>query len=169
MKGQGQQLLYLDFDGVLHHENVWWHPQIGPYFPSHPPVTSKLFEHVPLLEDLIAPYPKLQIVLSTSWVIHYGCAHAAKQLGPRLRQRVIGSTFHTRLHFKSFEELHRGAQVLHDVNRRKPSDWIALDDANEGWPPSAEKHYVQTHPQLGISEPIVLEKFKAHLKLLTLP
>ncbi len=26
-KGAGALVLYLDFDGVLHHENVLWHPK----------------------------------------------------------------------------------------------------------------------------------------------
>lgn len=29
--GRGELILYLDFDGVLHHENVLWHPRKGPY------------------------------------------------------------------------------------------------------------------------------------------
>ncbi len=29
--GHGELLLYLDYDGVLHHEDVWWHARIGPY------------------------------------------------------------------------------------------------------------------------------------------
>jgi hypothetical protein len=29
--GEGALILYLDFDGVLHHENVLWHPRKGVY------------------------------------------------------------------------------------------------------------------------------------------
>ncbi|TAH10723.1 MAG: hypothetical protein EAZ11_11600 [Curvibacter sp.] len=168
MKGTGKLVLYLDFDGVLHHENVWFHPNLGEYFPSHPPVQSKLFEHVPLLEQLLEPYPEICIVLSTSWVLRYGCAKTAKNLGPRLRQQVIGATFHSRMSRQSFEYLYRGVQVMDDVRRRKPLDWLALDDTNEGWPVSADGHYIQTHSQLGIAEPQVLEATKARLALLSM-
>ncbi len=163
MKGSGRAVLYLDFDGVLHHENVWWHPRLGPYFPSHPHTDSKLFEHVPLLEQLLAPHPDICIVLSTTWVRRYGCSHAGKQLGPRLRQRVIGATFHSRMHDQKFEEMPRGVQVTRDVLRRKPGDWIALDDTDEGWSPIAQGHYIQTHPERGIADPDVLSAFKTRL------
>lgn len=31
VKGLGQPILYLDFDGVLHPEHCYWHPRKGPY------------------------------------------------------------------------------------------------------------------------------------------
>lgn len=31
MKGTNELVLYLDFDGVLHHENCLWHPKLGDY------------------------------------------------------------------------------------------------------------------------------------------
>ena len=167
MKGTGKLVIYLDFDGVLHHENVWWHPSLGPYFPSHPPTESKLFEHVPLLEQLLEPYPEICIVLSTSWVRRYGCAQAAKNLGPRLRQRVAGATFHSRMNEQEFSELPRGQQVWSDVKRRKPRDWIALDDCPDGWPLEATERFIKTHSELGIAEPLVLETFKACLELMS--
>ena len=34
LEGNGQPLLYLDFDGVLSHENVLWHEQ-GAYLDGH--------------------------------------------------------------------------------------------------------------------------------------
>jgi hypothetical protein len=117
LSGNGQHLLYLDFDGVLHHHDVWWHERVGPYMRA--PEEYKLFQHLPLLETALMPYPAVRIILSTSWVRRYGCAKAAKQLGPRLRQRVIGATFHSRMNEGLFQELPRGKQVWDDVRRRK--------------------------------------------------
>jgi hypothetical protein len=62
----GGRVLYLDFDGVLHPEDVWRRPGWGPYVASPP--GHQLFEHADLLVELLAPYPDLRIVLSTSWV-----------------------------------------------------------------------------------------------------
>ena len=31
MRGTGELVLYVDYDGVLHHENVLWHPKIEAY------------------------------------------------------------------------------------------------------------------------------------------
>lgn len=149
MRGTNGQLLYLDFDGVLHHENVWWHPKRGAYiFETH----YQLFEHVELLEQLLAPYPTVQIVLSTSWVRRYGMTKSAKFLGP-LRERVIGTTFHSRMDVELFSEMPRGLQVWSDVVRRRPAKWLALDDVDDGWPAEAQGNFLKTNDVLGISAP----------------
>ncbi len=162
--GHGELLLYLDFDGVLHHENVLWHPRIGAYLSA--PEQYKLFQHIGLLETLLEPYPQVRIILSTAWVRRYGCAKSAKQLGPRLRQRVIGATFHSRMDQDLFTALPRGKQVWEDVRRRKPSGWIALDDDGEGWPQECASNFIQTHEKDGISHPEILHKLKAALEQL---
>lgn len=161
LSGHGGLLLYLDFDGVLHHEDVWWHPRIGAYLRA--PDEFKLFQHLGLLEQLLAPYPELRIILSTSWVRRYGCTGTAKNLGPRLRQRVIGATFHSRMNEAVFAEIPRGQQVWADVQRRRPRDWIALDDCPDGWPAESEGKFIKTHQHHGISEPAVLAEFRQKL------
>ena len=162
LPGNGGLLLYLDFDGVLHHEDVWWHARIGPYLRA--PDEFKLFQHLDLLETLLAPYPEVRIILSTSWVRRYGCSKASKQLGPRLRQRVVGATFHSRMSEDLFMSLSRGKQVWDDVLRRKPRDWLALDDDDEGWTPECAGHFVKTHDHDGISDPNVLATFTRKLE-----
>lgn len=163
-KGAGEALLYLDFDGVLHHENVWWHPKRGPYLKA-PPQYS-LFQHAPLLEELLHPYPAIRIVLSTSWARVYGCAKAAKRLPPGLRERVIGATFHSSMLKEAFADAPRGLQIWRDVQRRQPRDWIAIDDDHDDWPEACLHHFIQTNPTEGISEPAVLATLKARLEQL---
>lgn len=132
MKGAGELVLYLDYDGVLlHHENVLWHPRIGAYLSA--PDGYVLFQHAELLEQILAPYPQVRIVLSTTWVRRYGRATAAKNLRPALRSRVIGATFHSRMDEQQFSEVPRGMQVWSDVLRRQPRDWLALDDDWLDW------------------------------------
>lgn len=164
LSGHGGLLLYLDFDGVLHHHDVWWHELVGPYMRA--PEEYKLFQHLPLLERILEPYPQVRIVLSTSWVHRYGTAKAAKQLGPRLRHRVVGATFHSRMDQDLFAELPRGKQVWDDVQRRKPSGWVALDDDGEGWPQECASNFIQTHEKEGISDLAVLAQFKEKLEAL---
>lgn len=52
-----ETLLYLDYDGLLHHENV----RIGRGGELDAPPGYCLFQHVDLLEELLAPYPQVQI------------------------------------------------------------------------------------------------------------
>ena len=124
-------VLYLDFDGCLHPEEVVRHPEKGIRLmrPGH-----ELFEHAPLLETLLEPYPDLAIVLSTTWVRHLGYRRAVSYLTPGLQRRVIGATYHRRMDQGAFLGLSRGQQVLADVGRRRPSAWLALDDDHEDWP-----------------------------------
>jgi hypothetical protein len=163
--GQGEPILYLDFDGVLHHEDVLWHPRRGAYM-SPDASGHRLFEHVPILEQLLDRFPQVKIVLSTSWVRQYGFSGTAKRLGPVLRQRCIGATFHTGMRHceDSFARLPRGLQVAEDVCRRQPRDWVALDDDHGDWPAKFESQLVRSDPVLGISAPAVLEELRAKLQ-----
>lgn len=159
-KGQGGVVLYLDFDGVLHHEDVWFHPRRGVYIrtPGY-----RLFEHVPLLEAALAPFPEVKIVLSTSWVRYRRFSDSAKRLGPVLREKVIGATYHTRMNRQGFESLPRGIQVLNDVARRRPKSWVALDDDLENWIPEYRDYLIHCDNVLGLSAPGVLDALKTRL------
>ncbi|MDM0108658.1 HAD domain-containing protein [Variovorax sp. J22R24] len=162
--GRGELVLYLDYDGVMHHEDVWWHPRRGPYIKA--PGCYTLFQHTQVLVDALEPYPNMKIVLSTSWVRHYTFSKAAKRLPPPLQQRVIGATFHTEMHEGNFVATPRGLQVWADVLRRQPRDWLAIDDDCLHWPAWCREKLVWTHDELGISEPRVLAELKTKLALM---
>ena len=162
VRGAGEDVLYLDFDGVLHHENVLWHPNVGAYLSA--PDGYVLFQHAQLLENILVPYPNLKLVLSTTWVVRYGSTQAAKNLRPALRSRVIGATYNSRMNLQTFRETPRGEQVWSDVCRRKPRMWIAVDDNAEGWPAQALENLVLAHKHQGISDPDVLERLKKRLE-----
>lgn len=150
-------VLYLDFDGVLHSDDVGrdWHGQ--PYLRGQ----GSLFEYSDRLIVALNPYPELKIVLSTSWVRILGFAHARERLPQELRERVIGATWHSR--FENDDQLYawwiytstRYQQIAEDVSRRKPSNWFAIDDDARGWPRHARAHLVQCDSLLGLSEPRV--------------
>jgi hypothetical protein len=161
----GKPVLYLDFDGVVHHENCLWHPRRGAYL--HAPERYVLFQHAPLLEEMLAPHADIQIVLSTSWAVRYGCSGAAKRLPAGLRSRVIGATYHSQMPRQWFAQLTRGEQVTQDVMRRRPSAWLAVDDNPIGWPRWANPHLLLTDPYEGISSPEMQMELRRRLALLT--
>jgi hypothetical protein len=160
---EGGLVLYLDFDGVLHHENVLWHPRRGAYA-GHPGFT--LFEHAALLDELLTPFPEVGIVLSTSWVRQYGCYGAAKKLPSSLRTRVVGATFHGEMDERVFGNKPRGRQVLEDVARRRPLAWFALDDVADGWGEPVSPYLVLTDECRGISAPGIADTVTSHLERL---
>ena len=163
MRGRGELLLYLDYDGVLHHENVLWHPRRGAYLQA--PDRYVLFQHSALLEEVLAPYPQVGIILSTSWVRTYGFSRTAKRLPQALRERTIGATFHSELrHLEdAFASMPRGLQILRDVQRRLPRDWLAIDDDVINWPAEHLHKVVQCDPYEGLSAPTVLTELKRKL------
>lgn len=163
-KGAGELILYLDFDGVLHHENVVWHPKKGAYMKA--PEQYTLFQHAELLAELLEPYPKVKIVLSTSWVRTYGCDQTAKRLPVALCSRVIGATFHSRMYEPGFIATSRGMQVCSDVIRRKPRDLLALDDDYVDWPEWCLDKYVRTDEHEGVSQPSVRAEIVEKLAML---
>lgn len=165
-KGYGRKVLYLDFDGVLHNEDVRWHPRRGVYM--HP-TGFTLFEHAALLDELLLPFQDLAIVLSTSWTRKYGCHQSAKNLPPGLRRRVIGATFHSRMDRNDFVSLPRGQQVFEDTLRRRPGDWFAIDDVREGWPAETWGRVVLTDSTLGISSPEAIHNIRANLQRMYAP
>lgn len=158
----GGLVLYPDFDGVLHPENVRRRPGSWPYLAG--PRGHVLCEHAPLLARCLEPYPALHIVLSTSWVqVYRSVRRAARQLPPALCSRVIGATFHGRMDATRFQSMARGVQVRGDVCRREPTAWLALDDDDLGWPAVCRGNLVRTDPVLGISAPAVLMELQTRL------
>lgn len=156
-------ILYLDLDGVLHHEDVWRTRGRGVHFGSAG-AGHTLFEHADLLCRILTPYPSLQIVLSTSWVRVLRYSYAVKRLPVGLRERVVGATYHSRhMDEAAFEALTRAQQILGDVGRRKPDRWLALDDDGEGWPEEHRPRLVLTDPALGISHALTLVELQSKL------
>jgi hypothetical protein len=159
---RGGSVLYLDFDGVLHPEDVWRRPGWGVYVASPP--GHRLFEHAALLAEVLAPFPEVRIVLSTSWVrVYNSVSKVARRLPGPLRERVVGATYHREMHADLFQAMPRGVQVWGDVCRRQPDAWLALDDDDAGWPVVCRANLVHTDPVLGISDPAVLADLQARL------
>ncbi|MDR5750361.1 MULTISPECIES: HAD domain-containing protein [unclassified Caballeronia] len=159
---KGGFVLYLDFDGVLHPEDVHMQTGRGPFIAS--PVGHKLFEHAGLLAEALGPYPELRIVLSTSWVrVYRSVRRITRKLPPELSARVVGATYHGAMDAESFKAAPRGMQVWSDVLRRQPADWLALDDDYLHWPAWCRDKLVRTDEILGVSAPAVLAELRAKL------
>jgi hypothetical protein len=162
-------VLYLDIDGVLHHEEVLWGAKKGIYMCPRLAPNHSLFEWAHFLIAALAPFPEIQLVLSSSWCRTPGYGKTLKRLPLELRKRFIGGTFHKQIHgadpwlLKQFVELPRGVQVFNDVCRRKPMAWLALDDDDEGWPELVRGNLIKCDGATGLSAQSVRDEL--HLKL----
>ena len=76
---------------------------------------------------------------------------------------MIGATYHEAMYEESFGQAPRGMQVWSDVLRRKPDDWLAVDDDYLHWPTWCRDRLVRTHEVPGISAPVVLAELRAKL------
>jgi hypothetical protein len=159
-------VVYLDFDGVLHPEDTYFHPTRGAYLgPQSTSAGHQLFEHAQLLATVLAPHPGIKIVLSTSWVQHRSYSKAMRRLPVELQARVIGATFHEQhMSREAWFELPRGVQVLGDVGRRRPAHWVALDDDDEDWPRNYLNRLVKTNPVLGMTRIGAVDELRQHFE-----
>lgn len=165
--------LYLDIDGVLHHEAVMWHHRRGIFMSPREAPGRILFEWLEYLEVALKPFPNVALVLSSSWCIKPGYGKTLKWFPQGLRQRFVGGTFHKRVHgadpwaISAFKSMTRGEQIVADVERRKPRAWIALDDDTDGWPPDAQENLIACDGHHGISCEAVRRKLDEKLAALT--
>lgn len=141
-------VLYLDFDGVLHPDAVYNNQ--GRF--ELRAAGHELFEAAPLLEQLLAPYPAIQLVLSTSWVRILGLEAARAQLPNGLAARVVGSTWHPAFH--QFEWLHmpRHEQIARHLASHNIRHWVAVDDDYQEWPDSMASRLVRVSSELGLQD-----------------
>lgn len=141
-------VLFLDYDGCLHSDDV--------YLVDGVPVmrrsAARIFEHANLLESILAPYPDLRIVLSTSWVGTFSLIRAKLYLPDTLQRRVVGTTYEYRTDKREWDELSRFEQIIRYVNAKGLQSWLALDDDNNHWPESCGRNLVCPIPKLGLGE-----------------
>jgi hypothetical protein len=159
MPSEFPDLLFCDFDGVLHSADL-------SHYRASPGSRIKLaddslFENCGILESLLDPYPSVRIVLSTSWVQVHGIHVTKGFLPPNLRSRVIGATWDSRhLAPADFNALSRHEQIKLDVHRREPHRWLAVDDDAKGWDPADADHLALMPADFGLSDALA----QAHLK-----
>lgn len=157
-------ILFLDFDGVLHPDAA--------YLEKGRPVLradGELFMWTPHLVEALAPYPNVQIVLSTSWVQVRGFTRARDALPEALSKRVIGATWHSAMQGGGWggggmPVQTRYQEIARYVRRAQLKHWIALDDDAEGWAESAKDKLIHTNPDKGIADPMTLMLLREKLE-----
>ncbi len=163
-------VLYLDLDGVVQHHAVMWQARRGVYMSPDAGPDRTLFEWIPCLEEALAPFPQVGLVLSSSWCVWPGFGKTLKRFPPSLRDRFIGGTYHKRIHGadpwskSAFKAMSRGQQICADALRRKPQAWLALDDDTADWPEWALDHLVACDGATGLSNPRVQTELRIKLE-----
>jgi hypothetical protein len=108
----------------------------------------------------------VRVVLPTSWVREVGFRKAKAALPEKIQERIIGSTFHTRMaggwDTDSGDDWcgkTRYQQIAADLRRRAAGQkWVPIDDDVKGWAESARGNLVQTDPARGLGDDATLER-----------
>ena len=162
-------IIFLDFDGVLHPNAV--------YLRGGKPVLDgdgELFMWAPLLINALSEFSVCKIVLSTNWVHRLGFESTCDLLPVELRERVIGSTWHSvmetpryndGLTLSYWNDATRFQQIKHwtQFNKLHLNEWIAVDDDASGWHDSDSYNLVLVDGKIGLSETTKMEMLKSKL------
>jgi hypothetical protein len=156
-------LLFLDFDGVLHPDEVYL-TRKGPELRA----SGTLFMWAEILAEELVQWPQVEIVLSSSWVRTLGFHRAKNYLPESLKTRVIGSTWHSSMAKEWADKIWwdqstRHGQIRRHVGRANLINWLAIDDNAEGWAASDLHRLVHTNGQLGLSDIRALSELRTKL------
>lgn len=159
-------ILYVDLDGVTHHRNVVWHPKRGIQMMQS---GHRLFEWLSCLEDIVKPISNASLVLSSAWCVRPGYKRALSNLSPSFRERFIGGTYHRgamradpglRDEFRSSTRFN---QIFADVQRRRPVEWLSIDDDTDGWPIDCRRNLIACDGETGLSDRRVQSELREKL------
>lgn len=142
------KILYLDFDGVLHHHFVLAKIDGTPYYP--PEIAELGYALFQYANELLIP-EGISIILSTSWSNNRGAStdYAKAFLPEHLASKVIGRTKDIYKGSRWFNSLERGSQIRAHASQFEVTKFLALDDNIEGFEYFGDK-YIQTDEVEGI-------------------
>lgn len=165
-------ILFLDLDGVLHPDEVFWTKKSLILRAE-----GEIMMHANLLIDAIKPLD-VSIIISSSWVKFLGYSRTLKKLPLEIKSLVIGATYHSGMAYNQdsspysdhsideFSRMTRFQQIDQFINRHQVKHWVAIDDLHSGsqtWPASFEKNLVLTDGQKGLNDSKIIQDL--HQKL----
>lgn len=141
--------LYLDYDGVLHPDEVYRRRDGSIFVKNGPGMNASLFMWAPELEQRIV-HRDVQVVLATSWVKAIGFQRAMAHLPQGIASKVAGSTYHSSQR-QDWDQYSRYQQIQQHATRHRIQTWLALDNDVQDWAPPAQHHLCTCDDITGIS------------------
>ncbi len=149
--------LFVDYDGTLHRGRglLDVSGQIS-LDTGNPPL-----EFAPLLESLLGPYPRVEVVLTTSWLDTLSIEKVVSYLPLSLAKRVVGTTHGIRPRFGYVLDGSARTYIIRSyVFEHRLKNWLAIDDSVSGAYHLStdflrlEPHLVLLDPRQGINCPV---------------
>lgn len=156
-----RSVLFLDIDGVLHRGIA---RRSGNRVMSSGPEIA-LFEFVPVLDELLNPYPDIEVVLSSDWSLVLGTEFTRDSIpSSQLQKRIVGATVDgCTFNPLVWPVLTRGGQILDYVERNAPLSWLAVDDRTDGFEAHRDR-LVHCQTDVGLGDAAVVEQFRERLQ-----
>ena len=119
-------ILFLDFDGVLHHIRARY---------------NEGFQHVPALETVLRDFPLVKIVISSSWRYHENLEQLREHFSPDIAERIIGVTPTIE---PTWQEHARFKEISAWIEMNAyTGEWLAIDDQYGEFPQVGEGKDIQ--------------------------
>lgn len=158
------RILFLDFDGVLHPDDVY-RTRSGLELRA----PGQLMMHAGILVAILKEFHQVKISLSTSWVRILGYRRARAALPLELQALTVSSTWHSRMPrapLEGYDMYSRYQQIRAAVTMAGLTNWIALDDDPfESWS-DQDQRLIRTDPDLGLSSVLTQDELRAKLRAL---
>jgi len=158
--------LFVDYDGTLHRGHGLLDASGQVFLDTGNPT----FEFAPLLESLLNPYPRVEIVLTTSWLDMLPVEKVVSYLPPLLAKRVVGTTHGIKSRFGYLLDGSARTYIIRSyVFQHHLKNWLAIDDSVYGAYHLStdflrlEPHLVLLDPQQGIDSPESLRRIRKWL------
>ncbi|MNB98156.1 hypothetical protein D3C76_807720 [compost metagenome] len=155
-------VLFLDFDGVLHPDNVY-RTRHGLELRA----PGALMMHAGILSAILEDFPTVKIALSTSWVRELGYRRTRARLPEALQQRTISATWHSRMPrapLEGYDLYSRYQQIRAAVTRAGITRWLAIDDDPDYSWPDHDTRLVRCDSAQGLSDTQTQAELRAKLK-----
>jgi len=121
--------LFVDFDGTLHRG----HALLDASGQVSLDTGNPLFEFAPQLEHLLAPFPRVEVVLTTSWLDTLPFDQVVSYLTPSLAKRVVGTTQGIKPRFGYLQDGSARTYIIRSyVFAHRLKNWLAIDDSVYG-------------------------------------
>nr|WP_254212273.1 HAD domain-containing protein [Burkholderia multivorans] len=121
--------LFVDFDGTLHRGTGLLDADGSLSLDTGNPI----FEFAPLLASLLGPYPKVEIVVTSSWIYKMSLEQIVSYLPQELAWRVVGSTRGYKARFGYMQNGSAKTYIIRSyVFDYKLKHWLAIDDSVYG-------------------------------------
>jgi hypothetical protein len=142
--------LFLNYGGVLNvGHGLVDHNGVVTLDSGRPP-----FAYASYLVDILASWPRIQIIVTTSWLRTLGAEMTIGLLPVELRRRVVGTTLGTP---PRLSEISNGSAkamtVIRHAVKHGLTTWLALDDEAWGVPSDFEQHFLHTDPDTALGAP----------------